>query len=132
MDKRFATIWDGEEFRDVPLKEANRLVKEDKAQNVSDHLVSATELKFRKEIKGYMTREIRAEPTVSPVLHIPPIPSVVKKPTTDTKPAPPDISAEDWMKYRKAASADLGKPWNKTTKVDTITYMEKHLGLEKT
>ena len=75
MARKYHTIWDGVAYRQVSPEEAARLVKEDKAQDCSERMLSATELKFRRDFKGYQTREVRAEPTPEPT------PEPEKKPT---------------------------------------------------
>jgi hypothetical protein len=121
MKTGFATIWDGLAYRQVSHAEAEKLEKEDKCQNLSGKMHSATELKFRKDFTGYLTREVRAKVIPPSVTTIPPA-KVVGAPVT----------LDDWAKYRKKAAKLLGKPYNKTTKAETIAYMEKHLGFENT
>ena len=110
MEQQFmATIWDGEDFVKVTKKEARRLVKEDKAQDLTEGFIGGAELKFRHEFTGYTTREIRAE--------VQPVPVQVKP----LKPA-------DWKDFKAAAAKELGKPFNKTTKADTLKFMENFHG----
>lgn len=59
------TIWDGEEFHHVPRKEAEALVKADKAQILSDGLVDGLSMKYRHEFTGYKTRELRPKPAAA-------------------------------------------------------------------
>lgn len=94
-------IWDGRNFRHVAGEEADQLVNEDKAQNLS--VRPRPKLKFRREFTGYLTRELRADTPATP--------------------------AADWKDHKKAAADFLGKPYPKVTKADTLEYMEKHLGL---
>jgi len=135
----FANIWDGEEFRQVSQEEADELVKQDKAQDLSKEILSATDLKFRKDFKGYMTREVRAadplkaapkqKPTPVPI--IPPT-DPLPKPIPIDPPQPASVDGNLWMNYRKAAADLLGKPYNMTTKSETLAYMEKHVGIKST
>jgi hypothetical protein len=106
-----ATVWDGLTFRQIPPDEAERLEAEDKCQNLSRRFVSGTELKYRHQFAGYATRELRAAP-------VPVAVAVVTNPE----------SPSDWKAHREAAAAYLMKPLNKTTKADTIHYLEKDLG----
>jgi len=53
-------IWDGEQYLEVSEEEADKLVKEDKAQNLSHKMLSAMELKRKSAFTGYWTREMRA------------------------------------------------------------------------
>jgi len=64
MARKYHTIWDGVAYRQVSPEEAAKLVKEDKAQDCSERMLSATELKFRRDFKGYQTREVRADTKV--------------------------------------------------------------------
>jgi hypothetical protein len=112
----FATIWDGINFRQVPPQEAEELEAADKCQNLTKKFYSGTELKFRRQFTGYKTRELRAE--IPPVVSIPTAAEPAKMPTI-----------ANWPSYRKAAAAYLNKPFNKTTKDETIAYMENQLGL---
>lgn len=106
-------IWDGLKFRHVPPQEAEELEAADKCQNLTKKFYSGTELKFRRQFTGYKTRELRAEERVAVA---PPTPTLT----------------QNWQAHRKAAAAHLGKPFNKTTKEDTISYMENQLGLATT
>ena len=58
-------IWDGVAFVDVPRAEAEKLIAEDKAQDVSKE--DGLSLKYRHQFTGYMTREMRAEAPIAPV-----------------------------------------------------------------
>lgn len=55
-------IWNGLEFLHVDRKEAEQLIKEDKAQDVSKE--DGLSLKYRHQFTGYVTREMRAEAPV--------------------------------------------------------------------
>jgi len=109
-----ATIWNGNEFCIVPQDEADELVKQDKAQDVSKRLHGATELKYRRDFTGYRTREVRAAPPSEPKM---------PAPTANT-------TADNWQEFRSDAARKLGKAYNKTTKAETIAYMEQNLGME--
>ena len=58
-------IWDGVAFVDVPRAEAEKLIAEDKAQDVSKE--DGLSLKYRHQFTGYITREMRAEAPIAPV-----------------------------------------------------------------
>ena len=58
-------IWDGVAFVDVPRAEAEKLIAEDKAQDVSKE--DGLSLQYRHQFTGYMTREMRAEAPIAPV-----------------------------------------------------------------
>jgi hypothetical protein len=123
-DTDIVTVWDGEEFQQLTRKEATALVKADKAQNLDDGLVDGLSLKYRHEFTGYKTREIRPET---------PAPAAVVKPAKPKKPArkkKPAKAADDvdWKAYRKEAAAALGKAVNKTTKAETLKYVEDKEG----
>ena len=77
-------IWDGLQFSHVSKEEAERLVKEDKAE-----ICVGGDLKYRHQFTGYMTRELRADPVVEVVEAAPP-------------PAP------DWEDYKDEAKKALG------------------------
>lgn len=47
-------IWDGNDFRILPEKEAKQLVSEDKAQFAEG--LQGTQLKFREEFSGYSNK----------------------------------------------------------------------------
>jgi hypothetical protein len=104
-------IWDGLAFRQVPPDEAVRLESEDKCQNLSARFISGTELKYRHQFTGYLTRELRAASTPVAVV---------------------TVKSDDWKRHRGAASMHLKKKVNMTSRADTINYMEKHLGLVTT
>ncbi len=60
-------VWDGISISHVPKKEAAKLVKEDKAQNI-EQFHGFDHFKFRKDFTGYQTRELRADAPPPPVV----------------------------------------------------------------
>lgn len=109
-------IWDGEDFNHVTQDEADRLVKADKAQ-ILDGTVDGLGLRYRAEFTGYKTRELRAAGVRKP--------SVAEPTETGEEPA---ISEADWKDYKAEAAKALDKPYNKTTKKDTIAFLKKKYG----
>ena len=118
MRGKVVTIWDGIQYRQVSPEEAARLVKKDMAQICP---VGGTEMKFRRDFTGYQTREVRAEFRPAPIKE--PEAKPVMKPE-------PEKEVVDWKDYRTAAAKVLDKPVNKTTKAQTLEYMEQNLGTE--
>lgn len=81
-----ALIWDGQEFKIVPEAEAERLVREDKAQ-IAEGLQS-TQLKFREEFSGYSNRMMATgQPKAGTMTQL------EMKPSNDSekKPEPPKV-----------------------------------------
>ena len=103
MNKGIANIWDGENFRQVPWDEAEQLEKEDKCQNLSAQLIGGNELKYRHQFKGYMTREMRAEPPMQPIQMS-------------------EEEAKNWKEYRTRAKKAL--KLDKVKKADVISWMK--------
>lgn len=56
-------IWNGIEFLEVSDKEADRLVREDKAQSLSDGFVDGLNLKTRAQFRGYSDKMLAARNT---------------------------------------------------------------------
>jgi len=108
---RVVTIWDGKQYRQVSEKEGERLVEKDMAQIMSRGLIGGTEMKHRRDFTGYQTREIRAKEPVMPE-------NTTEKEVEISKPK------VDWKAHREAAAESLDKPVNKTTKAQTLEYME--------
>ena len=123
------TIWDGIEFLQIDQIEANRLVKEDKAQ-IMDGTIDGLNMKYRNQFTGYDVPtpkvETKPEPKPEPKVEAVSLPGVAKSEEPDpmTK-AVQKKSMKDWRTYKKMAADDLGKPFNKTTKADVEAWMEK-------
>jgi len=86
-------IWDGQDYREVTAEQAEELVANDQAQDLTLKMLSAMELKRRSEFagykKGYVTRELRASQNEE---HLTPpneakLTSVKKQPAAKKKPA---------------------------------------------
>lgn len=91
-------IWDGIEERVVSAEEAQRLEKEDKAQDMTARVLSGHEYKTRDQFTGYMDREIRSTG-----------------------------KAKDWRAFRKAAAEWRGdKDAKRITKSQVEEYLDAH------
>ena len=116
MKGRVVTIWDGLAYRHATQEEAERLVREDKAQICP---VDGTRMKFRKQFTGYMTREMRAAP------------APVEAPVVKAKaPVKKKEKEKTWHDYRKRAAKHYNQSIKATKMKQVLAYMEKHLGLE--
>lgn len=90
-------VWDGVEERVVSAEEAQRLEKEDKAQDMTSKALSGHEYKTREQFGGYQTREMRAG------------------------------GSANWRSYKKAAAEWLGDvDVRKVTKAQVEEYLEAH------
>ena len=101
------SIWTGDEFLMVSEKEAEELVKNDKAQYT--HL-DFSHLKHRHEFTGYVTREMRADRPIAAA------------PVVEIKPEPKK-EAKSWRQYRKEVGQAIGKPATKVTKKEVEEYL---------
>ncbi len=109
---RLITIWDGLEFRQEPEDVANKLIAENKAQDAAKE--DGFSLKFRKDFKGYLTREIRAE---SPT---PVIPASGKATSQETE-KPEKAGAGDavnWNDYKDECKEATGAQRVSQSKVE--------------
>ena len=127
-------IWDGNEFLHVDKKEADRLVKEDKAQ-IMDGTVDGLSMKYRREFTGYnkpvpqATADadiLAAAAEPAPEVEAPSLPTAAKSEEPDPmSKAVQKKSMKDWRTYKKMVADDLGQPFNKTTKADVEAWLEK-------
>ena len=104
-------IWDGLNFLNVDRKEAEQLIKEDKAQDVSKE--DGLSLKYRHQFTGYVTREMRAE---SPVPEAP----VPEAPAADVQEDEP--VEVDWREFADAYKKATGA--RRANKTDVIAWIE--------
>lgn len=127
MSTRMATIWDGTKIRKVTWEEAERLEKEDKAQNMSKKTYTAGGLKKRKQFTGYLTRELRAEQPGQPT----PPPASEQSSVPSTEPEPSGLAdgseGADWRSYKAEAAAHFGiEKVSKVKKQQVLEYMAEH------
>ena len=113
---QMAHIWDGVAFQVVPVEEAVRMEKAGLAQHL-DRPFAAHELKFRHELPGYQTRELRADSSPKPAAPAPQPPLEQPPEATGTR----DV---DWKQHRKDAARHLGIDARKVTKDQVLEYLE--------
>ena len=125
-------IWDGTDFLEVADSEAKRLVKEDKAQDITDlAVVDLFTLKYRRDFTGY-----HAEAAPEP----PSAPAAAPEPPSAPAAAPPEAKSQEidpmakavqrtpmkpWTSYKKATADALGKSFARTTKDDVMKWLEE-------
>ena len=101
--------WDGIEFQELDVAEAEALVKADKAQ-IIEGTVGAFDLKYRHEFTGY-------NPQPEPVATKSEEPDPMSK-------AIPQGKMKSWQTYKKIVADELDKPANKVTKSDVEKYLK--------
>lgn len=120
------TIWDGSEFRQVSKEEADKLVRQDKAQDLTDlPVVASDSLKFRHEFTGYSASKAKSPPPSPTPAPAAPLPTPTTPPAAQTTKAAvrDDTPMKDWRTYRKLAAEAVGKPLNRVTKADVEFYL---------
>lgn len=107
-------LWDGKSFLSVKPEEAQKMVAEDKAQDLTSQRASSYQLKPRSAFTGYNTAapaKVEAPETPKP-----------EKSGVDPADGPgkaiQDEPLKNWMAYKNAVAKDLDKPFNKVTKAD--------------